>query len=203
MRLIRSVLWCSPALPSMERCSLREGPDHWCLEGTVLTLLDACPAEMRYALTCDRSWRTRTCSVHVDHRGRARRIELEADETGSWFRDGMRVDEFEGSADADFGFSPCTNTLPIRRLAPAIGEEVRISVVWLRFPELDLLPSDQVYTRIAENLYRFETGAGDFRAMIETDKLGIVTHYGDLWREIRPKEGEEARRSPTTEPADR
>jgi len=186
MRLIRSVLWCSPALPSMERCSLREGPDGRRLEGTVLTLLDAGPAEIRYAVTCDRSWRTRKCSVHVDHPDGARRIELEADETGSWSRDGVRVDEFEGIADADLGFSPCTNSLPIRRLALAIGEEVRISVVWLRFPELDLLSSDQVYTRIAENLYRFESGAGEFRAMIETDELGIVTHYGDLWREVRP-----------------
>ncbi len=194
MRLIRSVLWYSPVLPSMERCSLREGADHWRLDGTVLTLLDDAPAEVRYAVTCDRSWRTRTCTVRIDHRDRAWRIALEADGTGSWFRDGTRVDAFEGSIDADLGFSPCTNTIPIRRLAPAIGEEVRITVVWLRFPEFDLLSSEQAYTRIGENLYRFESGPGDFRAVIETDGLGIVTRYGDLWREVRQGEaGEEAR----------
>jgi hypothetical protein len=105
----------------------------------------------------------------------------------------MRVDAFEGITDADLGFSPCTNTIPIRRLAPAIGEEVRITVVWLRFPEFDLLPSEQAYTRIGENRYRFERGA-DFRAVIETDGPGIVTRYGDLWREVQQGEaGEEAR----------
>lgn len=204
MRLIRSVLWYSPVLRSMERCSLREGADHWCLEGTVLTLVDAGPAEIRYAVTCDRSWRTRKCTVHVDTGDRAEQIELEADGTGSWFENGMWVDGFEGIIDADLGFSPCTNTLPVRRLALAIGEEVRIPVVWFRFPEFDLLSSGQVYTRIAENLYRFESGAGDFNAMIETDELGIVTRYGDLWREIRTKGGgreEKRERSLTPRPA--
>jgi hypothetical protein len=178
----------------MERCSLREGPDQWRLDGTVLTLLGDGPAEIRYAVTCDRSWRTRSCTVHVDHRDVAWRVELEADGTGSWSRDGTRVDALDGITDADLGFSPCTNTIPVRRLAPAIGEEVRITVVWLRFPEFDLLPSEQAYTRIAENRYRFESGAGEFRALIEIDRLGIVTRYGEIWREVRQGEAEEEAR---------
>ncbi len=183
MRLIRSVLWYSPILPSMERCSLREGPDRWRLEGTVLTLIDSGPAEIRYVLTCDRSWRTRECTVCVARSDAAWQADLGVDEAGSWFQDGMRIDGSGGISDVDLGFTPSTNTLPIRRLALAIGEEAKIRVVWLRFPEFDGVVAEQVYARIAEDVYRFESG--DFRAILETDEHGIVTRYGDLWREIR------------------
>jgi hypothetical protein len=167
----------------MERCILREGPDRWCLEGTVLTLVETEPAEIHYALTCDRSWRAQRCTVHLDRPTATAQIDLGVDETGSWFRNGTRIDGSGGVPDVDLGFTPGTNTITIRRLALAPGEEARISVVWLRFPEFDAVVSGQVYTRIAEDRYRFESG--DFTAILETDEHGVVTRYGDLWREIR------------------
>lgn len=145
MRLIRSVLWYSQALPSMERCILREGPDHWCLEGTVLTLVETEPAEIHYALTCDRSWRTQRCTVYLERPTATGQIDLGVDETGSWFQNGTRIDGSGGVPDVDLGVTPSTNTIPIRRLALAPGEEARISVVWLRFPEFDAVVRAGVY----------------------------------------------------------
>lgn len=36
---------------------------------------------------------------------------------------------------------------------------------------------------LSDKSYRFESG--DFTAILETDAHGVVTRYGDLWREIR------------------
>jgi hypothetical protein len=171
----------------MERCSLLESAEIKRLEGTVLTLLGAVPVEIRYVVTCDAQWRTRSCDVHIEAPGSSRMIELEAGDQGLWIQDGVRIKEFDDITDVDLGFSPCTNTLPIRRLALEIGQAARISVVWLRFPDLDTLRSEQVYTRLAENVYRFDSGAGDFSAILEVDEAGIVTRYGDIWRELQAK----------------
>lgn len=168
----------------MERCTLVEDAGLERLEGTVLTLLDGDPVEIHYSVTCDPAWRTRSCAVGIETRGSNKTIRLEVDEPGSWTHDGVRVSEFDGATDVDLGFSPCTNTLPIRRLALAVGQRARIAVVWLRFPELDLVRSEQVYTRLSESAYRYESATGDFRADLEVDDHGIVTRYGDYWREI-------------------
>ncbi len=193
MRLIRSVLWYSPVLPSMERCSFLEGNNQKRLEGTVLTLMSAGPAEIRYVVTCSAQWRTRRCTVHIECAGATKRIDLEVNNQGAWLRNGMQVDEFEGISDVDLGFSPSTNTLPVRRLALEMGQVARIPVVWLRFPELDIFRTEQVYTREKGNAYRFETGAGDFRTRLEVDESGIITRYGNIWRELRTSEEKKIR----------
>lgn len=184
MRPARSILWQFPQLPSMERCALIEGADVERFEGTVLTLLDGEPTEIHYSVTCDAAWQTRSCTVTIESHGSTKTIRLEVDERGSWTRDGVRANELDGAADVDLGFSPCTNTLAIRRLALDIGQHARITVAWLRFPELDIIRSEQVYTRLTENTYRYESGTGDFRAELDVDEHGIVTRYGDYWREI-------------------
>jgi hypothetical protein len=172
----------------MERCSFLEENNQKRLEGTVLTLMSTGPAEIRYVVICDMRWRTRRCKARIECAGAPRRIELEVDDQGSWTENGIRMDEFNGISDVDLGFSPSTNTLPVRRLALKIGQVARILVVWLRFPELDIIRAEQVYTRMTGNAYRFETGAGDFSTSLEVDESGIITRYGDIWRELHTSE---------------
>jgi hypothetical protein len=173
----------------MERCLLSEDAGLMRLEGTVLTLLGANPAEIRYRVRCDAHWKTKSCVVHVEMPGSVKTIALGVNDQGSWTQNGVPVSEFDGIVDVDLGFSPSTNTLPIRRLRLGIGQAARISVVWLRFPELDTVRSEQVYTRLAENVYRYDSGAGDFSAELEVDGTDIVTRYGDLWQELRASTG--------------
>ena len=89
-----------------------------------------------------------------------------------------------GLIDVDLGFSPVTNTLPIRRLDPAIGEAVAVTAAWVRFPELTIEPLPQRYIRLAERRYRYESAGGAFVAEIEVDDLGLVTTYEGGWRRI-------------------
>lgn len=181
---MRTVLWHHPDLPATERFVLREGSDEQRLEGTVLTMLAGVPTELRYEVTCDREWHTRWCSVTLLSPSGERTITLVADGEGRWERDGSSDAALDDALDVDLGFSPSTNTLAIRRLELEIGESVRLSVAWLRFPELDLVRAEQVYTRLDERRYRYESGDGDFSAELEVDDRGVVTRYGELWRTI-------------------
>jgi hypothetical protein len=90
----------------------------------------------------------------------------------------------DGLIDIDLGFSPVTNTLPIRRLEPAIGEAVAVTAAWVRFPELTIEPLPQRYIRLAERRYRYESAGGAFVAEIEVDDLGLVTTYEGGWRRL-------------------
>ena len=100
---------------------------------------------------------------------------------GIWTRDGIEQPQVAGAVDVDLGFSPSTNTLPIRRLTLPVGVAAPVRSAWLRFPELELEALDQVYTRQAERQYIYQTSGGRFRAILEVDEARLVTRYGDYW----------------------
>lgn len=141
-------------------------------------------ASLRYAIDCDAEWRTRAAVIEgeVGTAGQIR-IALAADGTGHWTRDGTPVPELAGAVDVDLGFTPATNTLPIRRLALAVGECASVRSAWLRFPELRLEALEQTYTREAEERFRYRAlvDGRPFIAPLETDRFGRVLHYEGLW----------------------
>ena len=92
-------------------------------------------------------WRL-TGEVRVEEGGPA------GDGEGRWSRDAAPLPGVEGALDVDLGFTPATNTLPIRRLALAVGETRPVRSAWLRFPGLRLEPLEQTYTREAGDVYR-------------------------------------------------
>ncbi|MDQ2870322.1 MAG: putative glycolipid-binding domain-containing protein [Acidobacteriota bacterium] len=81
----------------------------------------------------------------------------------------------------DLNFSPSTNLLPIRRLDLSIGEKAGVRAAWLRFPGFALEPLEQVYSRLGDGTYRYESGGGRFVAELEVDRAGFVTRYPNLW----------------------
>lgn len=185
----RSILWHSATLPSTERCVFREGIRWNRVHGTVLTVLGGGPCEIRYRVECDPRWRTRTTRLRVFSPSTRHRCALRADGEARWELDGAHIPDLDGVFDVDLGFSPCTNTLPIRRLRLEIDQTERIAVAWLRFPQLDVVRSVQVYKRLDRHLYRFDSGSGDFTTQLEVDERGVVIRYGDLWRELPPDPG--------------
>lgn len=52
---------------------------------------------------------------------------------------------------------------------------------WLSFPELELEPLEQVYRRVDEQRYEYESDGGRFRATLELDRAAMVRRYGELW----------------------
>lgn len=157
-----SVVWRALAWPGHEHCRLWSDG----LEGDVVVVADGRPCVLRYRVQCD-SWRTR--SVEVEGWIGVDRVDLS-----------FTPDALDGCIDADLGFTPSTNTLPIRRLNLAVGEEANVSAAWLRFPQLTLERLDQTYRRTGERTYRYTSATG-FTGELEVDEHGLVVSYEGGW----------------------
>jgi hypothetical protein len=89
--------------------------------------------------------------------------------------------ELSTALDVDLGYSPFTNTLPVRRLGlldAAPGSTHSIVVAWVLVPSLEVLASTQTYTVREGRDVRFTSGT--FTADLSLDADGYVTHYPGL-----------------------
>lgn len=171
-----------PDLAGAERCVLAATDGGWQLSGSVVASFDRRPIDVRYRITVDDGWRTRTVAVTMDDLTAARRLELRSTR-GRWSVDGDPAPHLDGCIDVDLGVTPSTNTLPIRRLGLGVGEEREVEVAWVRFPELRVDRGVQRYTRLSEDTWRYRSGG--FTADVLVDGNGLVVRYGeDLWRRV-------------------
>jgi hypothetical protein len=155
----------------------------WQLTGELAVQDAGLAARLRYAIDCDPEWRTRSALIDGVAGGRPIRFALAAERSGRWSRDGAPIPELVGALDIDLGFTPMTNTLPIRRLALEVGETQPVRSAWLRFPELRLELLEQTYTREAAGIYRYCAMVDGelFTAQLDTDAFGRVIRYEGLW----------------------
>jgi hypothetical protein len=193
---IRTLLWQRIDSPGSEWCMLEREPDGWRLCGIVLAEVATAPVLVHYAVALATDWSTRVVEIAMRSGAASepRKLKLTVAPEQQWQIErepvpdpAMPVDELaalHGLVDVDLGFTPSTNTLPIRRLEPAIGEAVAVTAAWVRFPELTIEPLPQRYIRLAERRYRYESAGGAFVAEIEVDDLGLVTTYEGGWRRI-------------------
>ncbi len=158
------------------------------LRGTILASHERGPAEARYEILCDAGWHTRQAEVAVRDASGERMLRLTV-ENGHWYADGRERDAVRGSVDIDLGWSPSTNTLPIRRLDLVLGQKSGpIVAAWVRFPELTVEPLPQEYERTAARRYRYTSRGGAFAADLEVDDEGLVIGYAGGWeRADRPR----------------
>lgn len=183
-RIDRVVLWRREDLPGLEYCAMRQGTDGWQLEATVLGALDGLPMKVSYQVVCDTDWRTRSVEVRCVQAADERRLALRADTDGRWWNGAEEVATVRGSVDVDLGASPSTNTLPIRRLSLAVGESHELTAAWVRFPDLEVSPLRQRYTRTGERTYRYESVESDFTAELTVDDDGLVMSYLGIWERV-------------------
>jgi len=179
----RSVLWQGLNWPGSEYCCLAALETGWLLAGTAVVAAEGQPVRGTYRIECERDWRTRRVEVRVDLGPIEHNLTLSIDEQQRWQLNGQDVAALAGCIDVDLGFSPSTNSLPIRRLKLAVGESAEVAAAWLRFPSLELRRLDQRYTRLAERRYRYESEGG-FMAELEVDKAGLVVDYPGGWRRV-------------------
>jgi uncharacterized protein len=175
--------WRRVDVPGREDARVEQTPAGWRLTGYLDVEEDGVPASLRYRIDCDHEWRTRSALIEGQAGSQPVRFALAADGAGQWARDGQALPELAGALDVDLGFTPSTNTLPIRRLSLAVDETAAVQSAWLRFPELRLERLEQTYTREAGQVYRYEAQVdGDpFTARLDTDAYGRVLRYEGLW----------------------
>lgn len=134
---------------------------------------------VRYRLRCDASWRVREVRVEAPEDGTV--LLLNADGEGHW-RDGegARLPAIDGCIDVDLYAIAFTNTLPVRRLHMAVGEVRDIEVAFVVLPGMEVRRAAQRYTRVSDNLYRYESVGSGFVADLLVDEDGLVARYPGL-----------------------
>ena len=181
-RFQHHVIWHCSLLASSERASLFEHEDERRWQGLAVLPLDGAPCHIAYEVIIDRDWMPRSSSVTVTLPRQVREIELRSDDVGHWEVNGSAAPHLDGCGDVDLGWTPATNTVPIRRLDLEIGNTATVVASWVRFPELDVIANEQQYTRLAPDRWRYRSGDYNFELVTDATS-GIVLAYGeDLWR---------------------
>jgi hypothetical protein len=182
---VNAIWWRDRATGMLEHGSLvGDGTPAPALRGIVLPQDE--PIEISYRVDCDGRWHTRRVQVGVvdTETGSDRLVEFTADGNGRWILHGESRPDLADCVDVDLGFSPITNTLPIRRLRLEVGEVADIRVAWVLWPSLMVRASDQRYERLSDNRYRFS--AGDYSAVLVVGPEGLVRDYEGLWEAVEP-----------------
>ena len=175
-----AVVWRFLPHPGHEHARLSRIDGLWRLAGSAVFAHASAPCRLDYEVHCDEGWKTLRAAVEGWIGGRRVEMEMAADD-GRWTRGGDPCPDVDECVDADLGFSPSTNLLPIRRLGLDVGESAVVRAAWLRFPDLSFRPLDQRYTRTGDRTWRYESGGGAFTADLEVDAAGMVRRYGDVW----------------------
>jgi uncharacterized protein len=184
--IVSSGLWRWQQGTGLERFELVRATDGWIFRGTILTLAADTAAEARYEILCDRSFRTKSASISLLDPSGERGLKIAA-QNGLWFENGRENPAVKGAIDIDLGWSPFTNTLPIKRLKLKIGESSgEFVAAWVRFPELKLQPLPQEYLRLADRQYRYSSHGGAFVANVLVDDHGLVLNYEGFWQRVDP-----------------
>lgn len=175
--------WRRLDVPGREEARVERTAGGWRLTGELDVEEAGVAARLRYTIDCDPEWRTLSAMIEGEAGGDPVLFALAADGAGHWVCDGTPVSELAGALDVDLGFTPATNTLPIRRLGLAVGEIAPVRSAWLRFPELRLEPLEQTYTRESEHSFRYRAlvDGEPFIARLDTDAFGRVLRYEGLW----------------------
>jgi hypothetical protein len=180
--IMESILWRCFVFPGHEACRLVSRDSSWQLEGTAVFSHEGQVGRLNYQILCDSTWQTVSASVEGWLGETEIDIQIQANEYGHWWLNDAEQPQVMGCTDIDLNFSPSTNLLPIRRLGLAVGQAAEVKAAWLRFPSFNLEPLPQVYRRLDENTYRYESAGGQFVADLKVNQAGFVVDYPGLWQ---------------------
>ncbi len=179
--LITAVLWRSLDSVGLEYFDLWEVSKGWLLRGRGTRAHRHRTLGFDYEISCGRGWETKQVDVNVRSSLEGQSMRLEVDRRKRWFVNSREQVNLRGCFDVDLLWTPATNTLPIRRLSLKTGQSQRVIAAWVRFPELEVQPLSQTYSRVAKNRYRYESATG-FVAELVVDTHGLVVDYPRLWK---------------------
>jgi hypothetical protein len=183
-RTISTGLWQLLQGTGLERFEFAQAGELWILRGTVLTLSNAA-AEMKYEIVCNGQFCTQSAHIALRDALGERTTEV-VRENGHWYQNEAQVEGLDEAIDIDLGWSPSTNTLPIRRLSLTVGESSGpVRAAWVQFPELKLQLLEQEYHRVDDRVYLYLGGGGRFQAKLLVDEYGMVEEYEGFWKRLR------------------
>jgi uncharacterized protein len=188
----RSVFWQPWEGPGLEHLRLSIADGHIVGRGVVLGMTGSSPFELRYKIRCDTAWRTRKLDLELYDLHGCHERHIRTDGDGNWHEEGRgELTELAGCLDFDISATPFTNTLALRRLDLAPGENAALTVAHVKVPDLTLRPVSQRYScnwRAATGaLVTYEGLFHGFKADLALDADGLVIDYPDTFRRLAPR----------------
>ncbi len=150
------------------------------LEGRAIFAHDDGPACIEYRVETDRDGRS-VRGLVAGFLGAQSVSHVIARESNGWTLDGVVVPDLDDLHDIDFGFTPATNILHVRRAGLRDGEAGDLDVVWFDLGERTLARLPQRYERIDAMRYHYQSPTNDYRAVLEMAANGFVRSYPGLW----------------------
>ena len=177
---IKTIIWRRLDIPGHESARVFLNESSWSLVGTAVFLHEQQPCRLNYLVRCDDQWRTTSAKIDGWVGSELVSVDISVDSNHNWQLNNQQCPNLKDCIDVDLNFSPLTNTLPIRRLNLAVGQEAEVRAAWLTFPDFKLEPLAQVYRRIGVSSYHYESDG--FAADLQVDEAGLVIHYSKLWQ---------------------
>ena len=184
MALAKSIRWQSTEHQGLEQFRIDEWPEGIKVRSAIVGQAGDDQHGVFYEVNLTPDWRFQPLLLQ---RTDGRVVVLRRGDDGDWLDiDGKARPELEGCFDIDFEMTPFTNTLPIRRDPLYIGETRRFWMAYIPADTLEVFADEQIYTRLSEREYRFESGEGDeyFTADIMVDGDGLVVDYPGLFERV-------------------
>jgi uncharacterized protein len=151
------------------------------LDGHTVATEGRHPWVVRYAITLDTRWMTKTAQVWSwSHMG-SRTVELDTNQAAEWKINGSVAHGLDGCIDIDLESSCCTNAIPIHRLRLGIGQSADAPAAYVRALDLSVHRLEQRYRRAddegSHQRYDYEAPAFEFKAVLVYDESGLVLDY--------------------------
>ena len=99
-----------------------------------------------------------------------------------WRLNGSSVHGLEELVDLDYGFTPATNILHLRRSNFALGERISFPVAWFDLDSASLTELPQIYERRADGTYWYVAPTAAYEGLLEIAPTGFIRIYPGLWR---------------------
>lgn len=175
-----SAFWRRVDVPGHDTCRLLQTRDGWVLHGKAV-FLDALPVAVDYEVRCDGKWVALGGLVEGWAGDRPVSVEFARAADGGWSVNGTPVGGLEDCVDLDFGFTPATNVLQLRRLALDVGESALVPVAWFDVSAEQLSRLEQHYERTGELSYGYDAPRFGYSGTLQLDANGFARDYPGLW----------------------
>ncbi|RYY34702.1 MAG: hypothetical protein EOP46_12575 [Sphingobacteriaceae bacterium] len=169
---------------TLENCMVTLGERVNSVSSIVLGVIDNVPFRVNYVLHADTMWRITSFDVNYQLGNNAHRVNYKIDTRGNWSNNGIQYPLYCECVAIDISVTPFTNTLAVKPLNLSVGESKSITVLYIDIVEHNTATKKQTYTRLEDNVYRFETEDGNFVANIEFDTDMLVKKYDSLFERV-------------------
>lgn len=145
---------------------------------------------VRYSITVDEAWVTRSARIWGWSSTGERKTELSSDGLGHWTVSGRHAPELDGCLDVDLASSALTNAMPVHRLDLNIGQSALAPAAYVGALDLRVERLEQEYVRVDDEdgphfRYDYSAPAFGFSCRLVFDPAGLAIDYPGIATRVK------------------